>query len=89
MLEIQHFLHVVFHYGLVLLGDQTPTPTRFLKSCEEFGLFQEFTRNPFDDEFKKAADQATSASHEVKTSVGDEPAFKFVELRLFHLTFVK
>lgn len=35
--------------------DQTPTPTKFLKSCEEVGLFQEI--NPFDKVFKKAVEQ--------------------------------
>lgn len=53
----------------LLTGDQTPTPTRFLKSCEELGLFQEFTRNPFDEEFRKATYQAVSASSEVKTLI--------------------
>ena len=28
--------------------DQTPTPTRFLRNCEESGLFQELETNPFD-----------------------------------------
>lgn len=36
---IQHFLS--------LLVDQTPTPTRFLRNCEEEGLFQDL-ENPFD-----------------------------------------
>ena len=36
--------------------DQTPTPTKFLKNCEELGLFQELSKNPFDDSFKKALD---------------------------------
>jgi len=35
--------------------DQTPTPTKFLKSCEEVGLFQEI--NPFEKDFKKAVEQ--------------------------------
>jgi len=39
---------------LVLAVDQTPTPTKFLKSCEEVGLFQEI--NPFDKDFKKAVE---------------------------------
>ena len=34
------------------LVDQTPTPTRFLRSCEESGLFQELEEaNPFDKDF--------------------------------------
>ncbi|XP_069120137.1 cyclic AMP-dependent transcription factor ATF-2-like isoform X2 [Argopecten irradians] len=39
--------------GLFL--DQTPTPTKFLRNCEEIGLFQEL-KNPFEEAFKKALD---------------------------------
>ncbi|KAM9304944.1 cyclic AMP-dependent transcription factor ATF-2 isoform 2-T2 [Gastrophryne carolinensis] len=35
--------------------DQTPTPTRFLKNCEEVGLFNELA-SPFENDFKKASD---------------------------------
>lgn len=41
--------------NLPYLTDQTPTPTRFLKNCEEVGLFNELT-SPFDHDFKKAAE---------------------------------
>ncbi|XP_078662266.1 cyclic AMP-dependent transcription factor ATF-7-like isoform X4 [Branchiostoma floridae x Branchiostoma belcheri] len=45
--------------GLVV--DQTPTPTRFLKNCEEVGLFQELSgASPFEQDFKKASEQSTS-----------------------------
>ena len=39
--------------------DQTPTPTKFLKNCDEIGLFNELTvpKNPFDDAFKQATDE--------------------------------
>ena len=33
--------------------DQTPTPTKFLRNCEEVGLFNEL-KNPFEDAFRKA-----------------------------------
>ena len=36
--------------------DQTPTPTRLLKNCEEVGLFNELASS-FEHEFKKAADE--------------------------------
>lgn len=36
-------------------ADQTPTPTRFLKNCEEVGLFNELA-SPFDHDFKKATE---------------------------------
>ncbi|KAI9530194.1 Alcohol O-acetyltransferase [Dissostichus eleginoides] len=39
----------------VIIADQTPTPTRFLKNCEEVGLFNELA-SPFDHDFKKAAE---------------------------------
>ncbi|XP_036713732.1 cyclic AMP-dependent transcription factor ATF-2 isoform X1 [Balaenoptera musculus] len=39
----------------VIVADQTPTPTRFLKNCEEVGLFNELT-SPFENEFKKASE---------------------------------
>ncbi|KAH3701091.1 cyclic AMP-dependent transcription factor ATF-2-like [Dreissena polymorpha] len=59
-----------------LFTDQTPTPTKFLKSCEEIGLFQDLVhKNPFEDSFKKAmgdhgdnANLARSMSH---TESGD------------------
>ncbi|XP_062258772.1 cyclic AMP-dependent transcription factor ATF-2 isoform X4 [Platichthys flesus] len=38
-----------------IIADQTPTPTRFLKNCEEVGLFNELA-SPFDHDFKKAAE---------------------------------
>ncbi|XP_020490156.2 cyclic AMP-dependent transcription factor ATF-2 isoform X2 [Labrus bergylta] len=39
----------------VIIADQTPTPTRFLKNCEEVGLFNELA-SPFDHDFKKATE---------------------------------
>ncbi|KAK3106064.1 hypothetical protein FSP39_011879 [Pinctada imbricata] len=41
--------------------DQTPTPTKFLKNCEEIGLFQEL-KNPFEEAFKKALDAPENAT---------------------------
>ncbi|KAI7794198.1 Activating transcription factor 7a [Triplophysa rosa] len=37
----------------VIIADQTPTPTRFLKNCEEVGLFNELASS-FEQEFPKA-----------------------------------
>ncbi|KAB0804792.1 hypothetical protein PPYR_01762 [Photinus pyralis] len=44
--------------------DQTPTPTRFIRNCEEVGLFQDLQDvNPFEETFRKAAtDLATHGS---------------------------
>ncbi|XP_006030630.1 cyclic AMP-dependent transcription factor ATF-7 isoform X2 [Alligator sinensis] len=39
----------------VIIADQTPTPTRFLKNCEEVGLFNELASS-FEHEFKKATE---------------------------------
>lgn len=42
-------------------SDQTPTPTRFIRSCEEVGLFQDLqTVNPFEEQFRKAVEAARS-----------------------------
>nr|XP_015214460.1 PREDICTED: cyclic AMP-dependent transcription factor ATF-2 isoform X2 [Lepisosteus oculatus] len=40
----------------VIVADQTPTPTRFLKNCEEVGLFNELA-SPFENDFKKATEE--------------------------------
>ncbi|XP_077339950.1 cyclic AMP-dependent transcription factor ATF-7-like isoform X1 [Lithobates pipiens] len=39
----------------VIIQDQTPTPTRFLKNCEEVGLFNELASS-FEHEFKKGTE---------------------------------
>ncbi|ELU02738.1 hypothetical protein CAPTEDRAFT_224023 [Capitella teleta] len=47
----------------LLFVDQTPTPTKFLRNCEEIGLFSDLSKNPFEEAFKKAADTV----HDIKT----------------------
>lgn len=54
--------------------DQTPTPTRFLKNCEEVGLFNELASS-FEHEFKKAAEDDEKKArgnghHRCKTELG-------------------
>lgn len=40
-----------------VFADQTPTPTSFIRHCEEVGLFQDLQNvNPFEETFKKAAE---------------------------------
>lgn len=39
----------------VIIADQTPTPTRFLKNCEEVGLFNELASS-FEHDFKKVTE---------------------------------
>ncbi|XP_074551248.1 cyclic AMP-dependent transcription factor ATF-2 isoform X2 [Halichoeres trimaculatus] len=46
----------------VIIADQTPTPTRFLKNCEEVGLFNELA-SPFDHDFKKATEDDIKKVH--------------------------
>lgn len=50
-------IYVPFFFGFVLfvLLDQTPTPTRFLKNCEEVGLFNELASSFEQDEDDKRA----------------------------------
>ncbi|XP_028265131.1 cyclic AMP-dependent transcription factor ATF-7a isoform X2 [Parambassis ranga] len=47
----------------VIIADQTPTPTRFLKNCEEVGLFNELASSfEQDDEDKKAKNSLPAAN---------------------------
>ncbi|XP_026473988.1 cyclic AMP-responsive element-binding protein 5-like [Ctenocephalides felis] len=39
-------------------SDQTPTPTRFIRNCDEVGLFQDLQNvNPFEETFRRAVEQ--------------------------------
>ncbi|NXJ64930.1 CREB5 protein, partial [Rostratula benghalensis] len=40
----------------VIFSDQTPTPTRFLKNCEEVGLFSDIDCS-LEHEFRKAQEE--------------------------------
>ncbi|XP_017070308.1 cyclic AMP-dependent transcription factor ATF-2 [Drosophila eugracilis] len=43
--------------------DQTPTPTRLIKNCDEVGLFEDLQHvNPFDIGFQRAAEQNVSGT---------------------------
>ncbi|CAG6021373.1 unnamed protein product [Menidia menidia] len=47
----------------VIIADQTPTPTRFLKNCEEVGLFNELASSfEQDDEEKRAKNSLPAGS---------------------------
>ncbi|KAF5285664.1 hypothetical protein FQA39_LY16528 [Lamprigera yunnana] len=54
--------NIVLHLGIntptdIVDVDQTPTPTRFIRNCEEVGLFQDLQNvNPFDETFRKATE---------------------------------
>lgn len=54
-------------------ADQTPTPTRFIRNCEEVGLFQDLQNvNPFDEVFKKAVENPRAISLQVPVSTSDD-----------------
>nr|XP_046252972.1 cyclic AMP-dependent transcription factor ATF-7a isoform X3 [Scatophagus argus] len=49
----------------VIIADQTPTPTRFLKNCEEVGLFNELASSFEQDEDDKRAKNSLPAPNSV------------------------
>lgn len=57
-------------------ADQTPTPTRLIRNCEEIGLFEMLNHvNPFDETFRRAVEAKSTATtpNEVGT-IGDDNA---------------
>ncbi len=57
-------------YFSLCTPDQTPTPTRFLKNCEEVGLFNELDSS-FEQEFPKAQeDEDKRAKNPVSNGTG-------------------
>ena len=54
----------------MLTADQTPTPSKFLRNCEEMGLFHELSKNPFEEAFKKASEESKHLElNEVSVSI--------------------
>uniref|UniRef100_A0A3Q1CDC4 Cyclic AMP-dependent transcription factor ATF-7 n=1 Tax=Amphiprion ocellaris TaxID=80972 RepID=A0A3Q1CDC4_AMPOC len=49
----------------VIIADQTPTPTRFLKNCEEVGLFNELASSFEQDDDDKRAKNSLPAANSV------------------------
>lgn len=70
----RHEFTLKFKGADALVVDQTPTPTRFLRNCEEAGLFQEL-ENPFDQDFQEATKQngETENSEDTNGSIGEPP----------------
>ncbi|XP_053907559.1 cyclic AMP-dependent transcription factor ATF-7 [Cuculus canorus] len=63
----------------VIIADQTPTPTRFLKNCEEVGLFNELASS-FEHEFKKATeDDEKKSAGALDMSLPSTPDVKIKE----------
>uniref|UniRef100_A0A8C4MZG5 Cyclic AMP-dependent transcription factor ATF-2 n=1 Tax=Eptatretus burgeri TaxID=7764 RepID=A0A8C4MZG5_EPTBU len=58
----------------VIVADQTPTPTRFLKNCEEVGLFHELSGS-FDSELKRPSEESSedAAGKREETTGGKKP----------------
>ncbi|XP_041806948.1 cyclic AMP-dependent transcription factor ATF-7b isoform X4 [Chelmon rostratus] len=56
----------------VIIADQTPTPTRFLKNCEEVGLFNELASS-FEQEFCKAHEDEQRTKHPVRKWMNAAP----------------
>ncbi|XP_014208036.1 cyclic AMP-responsive element-binding protein 5 [Copidosoma floridanum] len=43
------------------IADQTPTPTRFIRNCDDVGLFQDLqSDNPFEETFRRAVEAGKS-----------------------------
>uniref|UniRef100_A0A663MIX3 C2H2-type domain-containing protein n=1 Tax=Athene cunicularia TaxID=194338 RepID=A0A663MIX3_ATHCN len=55
-----------------MLSDQTPTPTRFLKNCEEVGLFNDIDCS-LEHEFRKAQEEENNKRVSVSTSNSSSP----------------
>ncbi|XP_061471056.1 cyclic AMP-dependent transcription factor ATF-7 isoform X1 [Rhineura floridana] len=63
----------------VIIADQTPTPTRFLKNCEEVGLFNELASS-FEHDFKKVTeDDEKKCSGPLDMSLPSTPDIKIKE----------
>ncbi|XP_071350649.1 cyclic AMP-dependent transcription factor ATF-7b isoform X3 [Trachinotus anak] len=57
----------------VIIADQTPTPTRFLKNCEEVGLFNELASS-FEQEFCKAQEDEQRTKHPLRAAPSQPPS---------------
>ncbi|XP_066952089.1 cyclic AMP-dependent transcription factor ATF-2-like isoform X3 [Macrobrachium rosenbergii] len=66
MVNGDHQTPSLVKHGFII--DQTPTPTRFLRQCEEVGLFQEISLNPFDEQFRRAS--LLRSQHSVTEVIG-------------------
>lgn len=54
----------------ILVADQTPTPTRFIRNCEEVGLFQDLQNvNPFEETFRRAVEARNTGTLTVSGEV--------------------
>lgn len=68
--------------NIMLAADQTPTPTRFIRSCEEVGLFQDLHNdndndNPFEETFRRAVEAGKSCILSVPEVIYYKLSFTF------------
>lgn len=52
-------------FNIILIADQTPTPTRLIRNCDEVGLFEDLHLqhvNPFDETFRRAVESKSTAT---------------------------
>lgn len=55
---------------MIYVADQTPTPTRFIRNCEEVGLFQDLQNvNPFEETFRRAVEARNTGTLSVPGEV--------------------
>ncbi|XP_057329038.1 cyclic AMP-dependent transcription factor ATF-2 [Microplitis mediator] len=55
------------------IADQTPTPTRFIRNCEEVGLFQDLQNvNPFEETFRRAVEGKIGSLSESEIVINDD-----------------
>ncbi|XP_043287645.1 cyclic AMP-dependent transcription factor ATF-7 isoform X2 [Venturia canescens] len=55
------------------VADQTPTPTRFIRNCEEVGLFQDLQNvNPFEETFRRAVEDGKTVALSEPEGVGTD-----------------
>lgn len=63
----------LFYISPFSLSDQTPTPTRFIRNCEEVGLFQDLQNvNPFDETFRNAVEFGNKGLLAVPTTSNED-----------------
>ena len=49
-----------YRFSILFTVDETPTPTRFIRNCDEIGLFQELQHNPFEETFRIAIESSSN-----------------------------
>lgn len=64
--------YMILKWPVIPFSDQTPTPTRFLKNCEEVGLFSELDCS-IEQEFCKAQEEEDSKQVQTKKKAGKPP----------------